>query len=67
MVNFLSISMLVVLLEPGNSAEFKYVCIVWIGNQTREIFTAESRCLGQFRSGLIFTHFFLLFFEGRAN
>ena len=60
MVNFWSISMLLVLLETVNRAdfwrilmflvllkqvsraEFKYVCIVWIRNQIREIFTTDS-------------------------
>ena len=32
MVNFWSISMLLVLLEPVNPADSKYVCIVWIAN-----------------------------------
>ena len=37
--------MLLVLLEPVNRADSKYVCIVWIGNLIlREIFTADSRC-----------------------
>ena len=29
--------MLLVLLEPVNRADFKYVCIVWIGSQIRKI------------------------------
>ena len=37
MVNFWSISMLLVLLEPVNRADFKYVFAVWIGSQIREI------------------------------
>ena len=35
--------MFLVLLKPVSRAEFKYVCIVWIGNQIREIFIAMSR------------------------
>ena len=42
MINFWSILMFLVLLKPVSRAEFKYVCIVWIGNQIREIFTADS-------------------------
>ena len=56
MVNFWSISMFLVLLEPVSHAEFKYVCIVWIGNQILEIFTADSRCRVKCRTGPIFTH-----------
>ena len=56
MVNFWSISMFLVLLEPVSHAEFKYVCIVWIGNQILEIFTAVSRCRVKCRTGPIFTH-----------
>ena len=41
MVNFWSILMFLVLLKPVSRAEFKYVCIVWIGNQIREISTAD--------------------------
>ena len=58
MVNFWSISMFLVLLKPVSRAEFKYVCIVWIGNQIREIFTADSRCRVKCRSGPIFTQIF---------
>ena len=67
MVNFWSISMFLVLLEPVSHAEFKYVCIVWIGNQIREIFTADSRCRVKCRSRPIFTRIFFQFFGGRAN
>ena len=38
MVNFFSISMLLVLLEPVNHADSKYVFAVWIGSQIREIY-----------------------------
>ena len=44
MVNFWSIFMFLVLVKPVSRAEFKYVCIVWIGNQIQEISTADSRC-----------------------
>ena len=67
MVNFWSISMFLVLLEPVSHAEFKYVCIIWIGNQIREIFTADSRCRVKCRSGPIFTRIFSNFSGGRAN
>ena len=50
--------MFLVLLKPVSRAEFKYVCIVWIGNQIREIFTADSRCRVKCRSGPIFTRIF---------
>ena len=50
--------MFLVLLKPVSRAEFKYVCIVWIGNQIREIFTADSRCRVKSRSGPIFTRIF---------
>ena len=56
MVNFWSISMFLVPLEPVSHAEFKYVFIVWIGNQILEIFTAYSRCRVKCRTGPIFTH-----------
>jgi len=42
MINFWSISISMVLLEPVNHADFKYTCIVWIGSQIREKFTADS-------------------------
>ena len=51
MINFWSILMFLVLLKPVSRAEFKYVCIVWIGNQIREIFTADLRCRAKCRSG----------------
>ena len=38
MVNFWSISLLLVLLEPVNRADSKYVFAVWIGSQIREIY-----------------------------
>ena len=64
MVNFWSISMFLVLLEPVSHAEFKYVCIVWIGNQIREICTADSRKMS-FEADF-YTDFFQ-FFGGCAN
>ena len=64
MVNFWSISMFLVLLEPVSHAEFKYVCIVWIENQILEIFTADSRKMS-FWAG--FYADFFQFFGGRAN
>ena len=67
MINFWSILMFLVLLKPVSRAEFKYVCIVWIGNQIREIFTADSRCRVKCRSGPIFTRIFFQCFGGRAN
>ena len=42
MVNFLSISMLLVLLEPVNHAGSKYVFAVWIVSQIREIYEKTS-------------------------
>ena len=38
--------MLLVLLEPVNRADFKYTCVVWIGSQIREIFTADFMSFG---------------------
>ena len=53
--------MFLVLLKPVSRAEFKYVCIIGIGNQIREIFTADSRCRVKCRSGPIFTLIFPMF------
>ena len=39
---YLSISMLLVLLEPVNRADSKYVFAVWIGSQIREIYEKTS-------------------------
>ena len=36
--HFWSVSILLVLLEPVNGADFKYVFVVWIGRQIREIY-----------------------------
>ena len=58
MVKFWSISTFLVLLKPVSHAESKYVCIVWIGNQIQEIFTADLRCRVKCRSGPIFRGFF---------
>ena len=38
MVNYFSISMLLVLLESVNRANSKYVLAVWMGSQIREIY-----------------------------
>ena len=59
MVIFLSISISLVLLEPVNRADSKYVFAVWIGSQIQEIFTADSqsrvKCLsGRFCRGFLF-------------
>ena len=36
MINVWSISMLLVLLEPVNHADVKYVFVVWLGRQIKE-------------------------------
>ena len=38
MINLWSISMFLVLLKPVSRVELKNVCIIWIGNQIRDIF-----------------------------
>ena len=61
--------MLLVLLEPVNCADFKYVCIVWIGSQIWEIFTADSQS-GRFCSGfylILFEWKMLCYFQSRPN
>ena len=50
--------MFLVLLKPVSRTEFKYVCIVWIGNQIREISTADLRCRVKWRLGTILRGFF---------
>ena len=42
MVNFFSISMFLVLLEPVNRADSKYVFAVWKESQIREIYEKTS-------------------------
>ena len=54
MVNFLSFSLLLVLLEPVNRADFKYACVVWIGSQIREIFTADFMSFGPILPRILF-------------
>ena len=41
MVNFWSISMFLVLLEPVNRADSKYVFAVWVGSQVRAIYSVD--------------------------
>ena len=56
MVIFLSISILLVLLEPVNHANFKYACVVWIGSQIREIFTADFMSFGPILPQILFNN-----------
>ena len=50
--------MFLLLLKPVSRAEFKYVCIVWIGNKKWEIFTADSQCRVKCHSRPIFKRIF---------
>ena len=47
--HFWSVSILLVLLEPVNGADFKYVFVVWIGRQIREKTSTIFFCLSGYR------------------